>query len=114
MADDEFQLYDLKIEWVAGDKPCWCGAKPGDHFYLRGEHIHMPPGQTWSIYTLAPLLPLLPAKQRVTHTNDWMNTETEIAGPDVNCGSRFRISRVGTRRFRHSQTTGTPRPDSND
>jgi len=114
MADDDFELYDLKIEWLAGDRPCWCGAQAGDHFYLRGEHIDMPAGQTWSIYTLAALLPLLPAKQRPTHANDWMTTDTDIACPDPNCGSRFRISRVGTRRFRHSETTATPLTGGDD
>ena len=114
MAGDEFELYDLKIEWIAGDKPCWCGAQRGDHFFLSGEHIEMPAGQTWSIYTLAPLLPLLPAKQRKTDANDWMTTDTEIACPDINCGSRFRISRVGTRRFRHSETSGTRNEPAND
>ncbi len=29
--------------------------------------IHLPPGQGFSIYSLAALLPLLPAKQRPTH-----------------------------------------------
>ncbi len=114
MANDEFQLYDLKVEWVAGDRPCWCGAKAGDHFTLRGEHIEMPAGQRWSIYTLAPLLPLLPAKQRVTDANDWMTTDTDIACPDPNCGARFRITRDGIRTFRHSETTATKRPGTDD
>lgn len=105
MADDEFELYDLKVEWMAGDRPCWCGAKAGDHFYLRGEHIEMGPGVKWSIYTMSELLPLLPAKQRMTHPHDWMTTDTEVACLDPNCGSRFRISRVGKRTFRHSETT---------
>ena len=105
MANDSFTLYDLKVEWVAGEKPCWCGAREGDHFFLRGEHIEMPPGQTWSIYTIAGLLPLLPAKQRMTHPNDWMTTDEQVACIDRNCGSTFRITRVGTRTFRHSETT---------
>ena len=94
MADDEFELYDLKVEWMAGDKRCWCGAKEGDHFYLRGEHIEMGPGVKWSIYTMSILLPLLPAKQRMTDANDWMTTDTDVACLDPNCGSRFRISRT--------------------
>ncbi len=109
MADDEFTLHDLKVEWVAGDKPCWCGAKEGDHFFLRGEHISLPPGQTWSIYTLSVLMPLLPAKQRHTDENDWMTTDNDVACLDPNCGSRFRINRVGTRTFRHSETTAVKR-----
>ena len=56
--DDEFTIYDLKVEWLAGKKPCWCGAKQGDHFTLEGENIHFPAGQSWSIYTLAALIPL--------------------------------------------------------
>lgn len=105
MHDDSFTIYDLKVEWVAGDKPCWCGQKEGDHFLLRGEHLELPPGQKWSIYTLALLLPMLPAKQRMTHPNDWMTTDNDMACLDPNCGSRFRISRIGKRTFRHSETT---------
>ena len=63
----------------------YCGAKPGDHFELRGEMLHLPPGQGFSIYSLAALLPLLPAKQRPTHANDWMTSDAEVACPDPNC-----------------------------
>jgi uncharacterized repeat protein (TIGR04076 family) len=107
--DDSFTLHDLKVEWIAGDRPCWCGAKEGDHFLLSGEHIEMPPGVKWSIYTMSILLPLLPAKQRMTDPNDWMTTDTDIACLDPNCGSRFRISRIGTRTFCHSETTAVKR-----
>ncbi|GIS87430.1 MAG: TIGR04076 family protein [Gammaproteobacteria bacterium] len=89
MTDDTFSLYDLQVEWLEGEKPCWCGAKAGDCFYLRGEHLEFPNSQTWSIYTLSALLPLLPAKQRETNLNDWMSTDNLVACPDPNCGSRF-------------------------
>ena len=105
MTDDTFSLYDLQVEWLEGDKPCWCGAKAGDCFYLRGVHLEFPDSQTWSIYTLSALLPLLPAKQRETSLNDWMSTDNLVACPDPNCGSRFRINRLGRRKFSHSQTT---------
>ena len=105
MTDDTFTLYDLKVEWIAGEWPCWCGAKEGDHFLLRGEHIEFGPGVKWSIYTMAILLPLLPAKQRMTDPNDWMTTDTDVACLDPNCGSRFRISRLAKQTFRHSETT---------
>jgi uncharacterized repeat protein (TIGR04076 family) len=105
MTDDTFTLYDLKVEWTAGERPCWCGAKEGDHFFLRGEHIEFGPGVKWSIYTMAILLPLLPAKQRMTDPNDWMTTDTDVACLDPNCGSRFRISRLAKQMFRHSETT---------
>jgi len=58
--------------------------------------------------TLAALLPLLPAKQRETHPNDWMTTDAEVACPDPYCGGRFRITRIGKRIFRHSEVTLVP------
>jgi uncharacterized repeat protein (TIGR04076 family) len=65
--DEAFELYDLRVEVVAPPGArLLCGAKPGDHFELRGEMLHIPPGQGFSIYSLAALLPLLPAKQRPT------------------------------------------------
>jgi uncharacterized repeat protein (TIGR04076 family) len=111
--DDWFDLYDLRIEVVAppGAK-LWCSAKPGDWFELRGENLHLPDGQGFSIYSLAAVLPLLAAKQRPTHPNDWMTTDAEIACPDPNCPSRLRITRLGLRRFRHSDVTATGMPDA--
>lgn len=106
MPDDSFELFDLKVEVVAPEGvKIWCGAKRGDHFELRGEMLHLPPGQGFSIYSLAALLPLLPAKQRGTDPNDWMSTDAEIACPDPNCPSRFKITRLGKRRFNHAETT---------
>jgi len=107
--DDSFELYDLRVEVVAPDGAAiWCGARPGDHFELRGEMLHLPPGQGFSIYSLAALLPLLPAKQRPSHPNDWMTSDAEVACPDPNCPTRFRITRTGLRRLRRSETTATP------
>lgn len=111
--DDSFELYDLRIDWVAGGQ-CFCQARSGDHFYLYGEQLHFPAGQTWSIYTLAALLPLLPAKQRPTHPHDWMTTDGLVACPDPNCTSRFRITRCGVRKFRHSEVTAVPLPEAPD
>lgn len=110
-ASDEasFELYDLKVEVVAPDgAKIWCGARPGDHFTLEGEMLRLPPGQGFSIYSLAAVLPLLAAKQRVTDDNDWMSTDAEVACPDPNCPSRLRITRTGKRRFRHADTTAVP------
>jgi uncharacterized repeat protein (TIGR04076 family) len=106
--DDSFELYDLRVEVVATDRPFVCGHHASDSFELRGENLSLPAGQSFSIYALAALLPLLPAKQRVTHPNDWMTTDAEVACPDPNCGARFRISRLGTRTFRHRDVTAVP------
>jgi uncharacterized repeat protein (TIGR04076 family) len=110
-ADDGFDLFDLKVEVVAPEGGrIYCGAKPGDFFELRGEMLHLPPGQGFSIYSLAALLPLLPAKQRPCDPNDWMSTDAEVACPDPNCSTRFRITRTGKRRFSHAATTAVPLP----
>lgn len=109
--DDSFELFDLRVEVVVPEGGrILCGAKPGDWFELRGEMLHLPPGQGISIYSLASVLPLLAAKQRMTHPHDWMTTDTEIACPDPNCSSRLRITRLGLRRFSHAATTAVPLP----
>jgi uncharacterized repeat protein (TIGR04076 family) len=112
-ADDGFDLYDLRVEVIGPpDKQIYCGAKIGDYFDLEGEKLILPPGQGFSIYSLAALLPLLPAKQRLTHPNDWMSTDADVACPDPNCPTRFRIKRTGIRHFRRSEVT-VPLSESN-
>lgn len=108
---DEFELYDLRVEVVAGDKPMVCAHEVGDYFELSGENLSLPPGQTFPIYPLAALLPLLPAKQRATAPTDWMTTDMEVACPDPLCGARFRITRMGKTTFRHSEVTRVPLDD---
>ena len=108
--DDRFTLYDLKVEVVAGTRPMVCGHRVGDSFTLSGERLSLPPGRSFSIYALAALLPLLPAKQRPTDPNDWMTTDTDVACPDPHCGARFRITRLRQRTFRHVDTTVVPLP----
>lgn len=103
-----FELYDLRVEVVGPpDRKLYCGARLGDHFELHGEMLMLPPGQGFSIYSLAALLPLLPAKQRMTDPNDWMSSDAEVACPDPNCPTRFRITRTGRRRFTRSEVTAT-------
>ncbi|WAJ28126.1 TIGR04076 family protein [Antarcticirhabdus aurantiaca] len=109
--DDRFELFDLRVEVVVPeDGPVYCGAEPGDHFELRGEMLHLPEGQGFSIYSLAAVLPLLAAKQRRTHANDWMTSDAEVACPDPNCATRLRITRLRARTFSHAETTAVPLP----
>ena len=111
---DEFTLWDLRVEVIAGDREMVCNHQVGDSFELSGENLSLPPGQTFPIYPLAALLPLLPAKQRDTAANDWMTTDTVIACPDPNCGGRFRIVRTGRTIFRHGDVTRVPLGESGD
>ena len=109
--DDSFMLYDLRVEVIATDRPMVCNHAAGDSFTLVGENLRLPDGQSFPMYPLAALLPLLPAKQRPTHPNDWMTTDSDIACPDPHCGARFRITRTGATTFRHRDVTLVPLPD---
>jgi uncharacterized repeat protein (TIGR04076 family) len=109
MQADEFELYDLRVEVVVhDDRKIQCNAKVGDYFEVQGEVLRFPDGQGFSMYSLAALLPLLPAKQRVTQAADWMSTDAEVACPDPHCPTRFRITRLGKRTFKHADTTAVP------
>ena len=113
MSDLTFTLYDLKVEVIAGDKPFVCSHQLGDALEVRGENIiFLQPA--FSLYSLAALLPLLPAKQRPLNAADWMATDHIIACPDPHCGARFRISRIGKQTVTRSSTTIVPMPDHND
>lgn len=131
MPDDSFELYNLRVEVVCPDghpkgQKLICGAKEGDYFTLEGEMMYLPPGQGISIYSLgksmsedsityknikslicsqASVLPLLAAKQRLTHAHDWMSTDALIACPDPTCKSQLKIIRTGIRKFSHAETT---------
>lgn len=106
--NDKFTLYDLKVEVIGSRGKMVCKHKIGDYFKVSGENISFPRGQTFSMYALAALLPLLPAKQRMTNKNDWMTTDTDVACPDPNCGAIFRITRTRKRIFKHSEVTVVP------
>ena len=106
--DDSFTLYDLKVEVEAGDRPMVCSHHVGDYFLVEGENLVFPEKTSFSMYALAAILPLLPAKQRPLQENDWMLSDALIACPDPNCGARFRITRTAKRSLRHADCTVVP------
>ncbi len=105
---DKFSLYDLKVEVVATERPFVCGHKAGDYFLVEGENLVFPQANSFSLYALSALLPLLPAKQRPLHANDWMLSDSLIACPDPNCGAQFRITRTRARQCSHAACTVVP------
>jgi uncharacterized repeat protein (TIGR04076 family) len=106
--DGAFWLYDLKVETVLDGRTPVCRHIAGESFKVEGEALVFPAGARVSMYALAALLPLLPAKQRPTDPADWMSTDAEVACPDPHCGGRFRVTRTGKRQFHHAETTGLP------
>jgi uncharacterized repeat protein (TIGR04076 family) len=109
---DTFELYDLKItvEEIRGQ--CTCNHKLGDCFELKGGKLSLPPGQSFCLYALQSVIPLLPAKQRATHPNDWMSTDSRVTCPDPLCGLIMRIDRVAPRTVHHDFVSAVPLPDS--
>lgn len=103
-----FWLYDLRVETVLDGRTPVCRHIEGESFQVVGESLIFDRGQKVSMYALAAVLPLLPAKQRETNPHDWMSTDAEIACPDPHCGGRFRILRAQKRWFTHAETTGLP------
>ncbi len=110
--DDRFELWDLKVEVVATDRPMVCSHHTGDYFLVEGENLVFPETRSFSMYALSALLPLLPAKQRPLQENDWMLSDCLIACPDPNCGAQFRIIRTGKRILHHGECTVIPIKES--
>ena len=106
--NDNFELYNLKVEIIGSDRPMVCKHKIGDYFLVIGENIVFPENNSFSLYALSALLPLLPAKQRPLHKNDWMLSDSIIACPDPNCGGLFKITRMDKQVFSHNECTVLP------
>jgi len=54
--NDEFELWDLRIEVVGEQDKMVCGHTVGDHFELSGENLRFPVDQPFSIYALAAVI----------------------------------------------------------
>ncbi len=108
-ASDEFELYDLRVEVVESGRPFVMHAKKGDWFEVIGGRVILPKDNpSFSLYGLLAVLPFIPAKQRPTHPNDWMTTDTLIASTDPACGVQFKITRLGRRTLRHGDFSVVP------
>ena len=109
---DAFSLWDLKVEVVGDESTFVCSHRAGDYFLVEGENLVFPEHARFSMYALAAILPLLPAKQRPLQGADWMLSDALIACPDPNCGARFKITRTRRRTQSHAACTVVPLPDA--
>ncbi|WP_018143781.1 TIGR04076 family protein [Alloscardovia criceti] len=108
MTAQAFELYTLKVEVVDTGRPFVCSHQVGDYFIVEGENLIFEHTHAFSLYALAALLPLLPAKQRPLQHADWMLSDSIIACPDPHCGAAFKITRIGTHTFQHDEVTAVP------
>ncbi|MFC0266070.1 TIGR04076 family protein [Alloscardovia macacae] len=103
-----FELSTLKVEVIETGRPFVCSHHVGDYFLVEGENLIFEQTRSFSLYALAALLPLLPAKQRPLQKADWMLSDSIIACPDPHCGAAFQITRITSRTFTHEETTVVP------
>jgi uncharacterized repeat protein (TIGR04076 family) len=98
---DEVTLFDLEVDVRCREGRVFvCSHEEGRAFRVVGENLVFDKPGSFSLYALAALLPLLPAKQRTGPEGDWMAADTDIACPDAACGAVFRIRRAGKTAFR--------------
>ncbi|MBI3734092.1 MAG: TIGR04076 family protein [Chloroflexi bacterium] len=105
---DEFELYDLAVVVEAISGHCTCAMREGDVVYLRGGKVSLPDGGDFCLYALQAVIPLLPAKQRLNHPADWMETDARATCPDPACGLIMRIDRLDRRTVRHDEVSPVP------
>ena len=75
---DEFELFDLTVTVEGGSFVC--RHHLGQGFKVEGEDLVFPEGGRFSLYAMAALLPLIPAKQRPPAAADWMPTSHFLSG----------------------------------
>lgn len=105
---DEFELYDLAVIVESIEGNCTCAMSVGDSFNMNGGKVSLPDGQDFCVYALQATLPLLPAKQRLNHPADWMETDSRVVCPDPACKLIMRIDRVDKRTLRHDDVSPIP------
>lgn len=106
MADDRFQLANLRVTVDRIEGRSVCGLKPGDYFEVTNSaEVRIPEGQHFCLYALAAVIPLLPAKMRAMDANDWMAQDSFVACPDPDERLVMRIERIGTADLRASDLT---------
>ena len=103
--EDQFELHDLVVVVEKIDGNCTCAMSVGDCFYLKGGKLSLPESKDFCLYALQSTIPLLPAKQRIGHPADWMETDSRVACPDPACGLIMRIDRVGKRVLNHDDVS---------
>lgn len=108
---DVFELYDLEIVVEEIEGNCTCAMAVGDRFYLRSGKLALPDGQDFCLYAIQAAIPLLPAKQRLNHPADWMETDARVVCPDPACRLIMKISRSGRRSLKHDDVSAIPWQD---
>jgi uncharacterized repeat protein (TIGR04076 family) len=109
--NDTFELYDLRVRVEEIRGRCTCDHQVGDFFEIKNGKVHLPTGKSFCLYALQSTIPLLPAKQRPTHPNDWMSTDARAVCPDPLCGVVMLIERTTRRSLHHADVSAVELDD---
>ncbi|NDJ60786.1 MAG: TIGR04076 family protein [Chloroflexi bacterium] len=94
----EFEIYDLRVTVDRIEGRMVCGLEVGDYFELtESSRIRIPDGKHFCMFALGSVLPLLSAKQRDLHPNDWFELDSEVACSDPEERMIMRIERIRKR-----------------
>jgi len=83
---------DLRITVERIDGRCLEGTKIGDWALIRGSSLYF--AQSFCLYALQAVLPMLPAMARPLDADDWMVTENAVICPDPLGNVIMRIEKV--------------------
>ena len=105
-SSDSFILHDLRVTVAEIRGRSVCGLKVGDYFEVRNSsQVAIPPDRHFCMFALAAVLPLLPAKQRELHENDWLTEDSLVACPDPEEQLIMKIERIAPVTLRKSDLT---------
>jgi uncharacterized repeat protein (TIGR04076 family) len=93
-----FDLYDLRVTVERIEGRSVCGLSVGDYFELtESNRLRIPEGKHFCMYALSAVLPLLAAKQRQLHPEDWLERDSLVACPDPDERLIMRVERIARR-----------------
>ncbi len=106
MTKGEFEIYDLRVTVERIEGRSVCGMQVGDYFELtHSSQLRIPEGRHFCIYALQAVLPLLPAKQRLLHEDDWLEQDSLVVCPDPEERLVMRIERTHQRTMQTDELT---------
>ncbi|MEI3012245.1 MAG: TIGR04076 family protein [Sutterella seckii] len=106
LAPDEFELYDLKVTVEGGSFVCRHHSDQG--FRVEGEDLIFPEGRRFSLYALAAILPLLPAKERPSRFCGLDNARRPHCVPGSELRRALQNHAHGKAHLRHGDCTVVP------
>lgn len=91
------ELFNLRVVVDRIEGRPVCGLKVGDYFELtNSSELRIPPGKHFCMFAISAVLPLLPTKARKLASNDWLETDSLVAYPDLDVRLGMRIERTGS------------------